>query len=187
MLPNPRMIMNQEVSIAAGYAVLFVMLKYTTEDPDGNVSLKAGAVLCLTPVALFFTIGLKPLLFLSAFGALALSAAVKSAFGRFTPRASKTMLAVFIPAMLILAAESLVCTHLQSVSRAVPWHLAFDLLFFQVLGTVVDVVMISPPGLYLKPWSSEEVRERGCAVSPPTTPKKSKIFFPPSAAAGEND
>jgi hypothetical protein len=75
------------------------------------------------------------------------------------------LLATFVPTIGILAIETLGCEFLQGVNLNAPWHLAFDLLFWQVVGTTLDVTLLTPPGIFLKPWSSESAR-RGSALMP---------------------
>jgi hypothetical protein len=159
-LPNPRMVFNQEFSISTAFALLFFLVKFTTEDPNDMVSMKAGLALCLTPVLLYFTIGLMPLIFLSVFASVAIGTSVKGAFGRWTPAAEKVLLGVFIPSMLVLAVETTACDYLQGIAKNVPWHLLFDLLLWQVVCTAVDVCLITPVGKYLKPWSKEMEAKR---------------------------
>ena len=169
-LPNPRMICNQEVSISITFGMLFLLVKFTTEDPNNVISLHAGTALCLTPVLLYFTIGLMPLIFMSFIAAVLIGTSVKAAFGRFTPAANKILLAVFLPTMGVLALETVGCAALQGIARNVPWHLAFDLMFWQVVGSTVDVVIMSPPGKFLKPWSTPKARRASTFLGYGPTP-----------------
>ena len=153
VLPNPRMIMNQEVSIILTFSLLFVLLKITTKSDVQLVidDWKVCLLLTLLPVVGFLTIGLMPLIFTSFFAVIILGHSFKGAFGRITPYGSKMLLAVFIPTVMVLAVETLSCDYLQqNVSQNFPWHLAFDLLFWQVVGSALDVVVITPtPGPYM--------------------------------------
>ena len=39
---------------------------------------------------------------------------------------------------------------LTNVSDQIPWHLVFDIMFWQVVGSAIDVIVISPrPGKFL--------------------------------------
>ena len=153
VLPNPRMIMNQEISIVLTFSLLFVLLKITTKS---NVQLiiddwKVCILLTMLPVLGFLTIGLMPLIFTSFAAVVALGTAFKGAFGRITPYGSKMLLSAFVPTIAVLAVETVSCDYLQqNISQNFPWHLGFDFMFWQVVGSALDLVVITPaPGKFM--------------------------------------
>ncbi|GMH59040.1 hypothetical protein TrST_g10270 [Triparma strigata] len=151
MLPNPRMIANQEFSISLAFAFLFQLVKFTTDERYNLLDWKIAAAITGFLITLFLTVGLMPVIFLGFFCAVIIGTMFEGAFGRFTPYASKVLLGLFVPTALILAVESLGCDYLQTnVSASAPWHFAFDIALWQVVGSALDLVLITPaPGPFL--------------------------------------
>mmetsp|Transcript_24129 Transcript_24129/g.50319 ORF Transcript_24129/g.50319 Transcript_24129/m.50319 type:complete len:550 (+) Transcript_24129:89-1738(+) len=150
MMPNPRVTANQEVCISLAFSLLFALVKFTS-DRD-IISWKLALGLTVTPIVMYLTIGLMPIVFISFFSAMFVGTQFKGAFERLTPYAEKCLLWTFVPTIAVLAVETFGCDYLQNeVSRKVPWHFAFDVLFWQVVGSALDVVIVSPPGRFLTP------------------------------------
>ncbi|GMI35737.1 hypothetical protein TeGR_g11657 [Tetraparma gracilis] len=145
-LPNPRAVANQEVSIFLTY--IFLLLLFTHLTPSGRNEVTAGAalLLCAAPVAFYAAAGLLPTIFSTFLGVLLLGCAVPGAFGRLTPRATSLLVATFLAAGALLVLETLSCDFLQGIARDVPYHLAFDIAFWQVVGGALDVVLVTPAG-----------------------------------------
>ena len=76
---------------------------------------------------------------------------IKDAFGLITEKGKNPLLYIFIPTVIILLTEMMGCEWLQTnVNPNVPWHILFDIMFWQVIGSAIDVIVISPrPGLFL--------------------------------------
>ncbi|GMH54612.1 hypothetical protein TL16_g01710 [Triparma laevis f. inornata] len=159
MLPNPRMIANQEFSISLAFAFLFQLVKFTTDERYNLLDWKIAATITGFLVALFLTIGLMPVIFLGFFGAVIIGTMFEGAFGRFKPYASKLLLMCFVPTIAILAVETTACDYLQEhVSASAPWHFAFDVALWQVVGSALNVVLITPaPGPFLTARETQEV------------------------------
>ena len=143
-LPNPRMIANQEISIVLAFTLLFVIIKISTPTSVGTLDWKLALAVTCMPVVCFLTIGLMPVIFMSFISALFLGTLFKGAFSLFTPRADKVLLATFVPTLMILAVETFACDYLMGLSTQTPWHMLFDILFWQVVGSALDIVMITP-------------------------------------------
>ncbi|GMI08981.1 hypothetical protein TrRE_jg3570 [Triparma retinervis] len=150
MMPNPRVTANQEVCITLAFSLLFALVKFTSDEEILSWKLALG--LTVTPIIMYLTIGLMPVVFLSFFSAMFVGTQFKGAFERLTPHAEKCLLWTFVPTIAVLAVETFACDLLQNhVSQKFPWHFAFDVLFWQVVGSALDVVIISPPGKFLTP------------------------------------
>ena len=152
ILPNPRMIINQEISILLAFVCLFKILKLTTpEKANSLVNWKVFSVVAITSVGCYLTIGLMPVIFMCFAASLSLGAFIRDAFGLITRRGNDVLLGTFIPAACVLLFETISCQWLQTnISLMVPWHLLFDILFWQLVGTTIDLVIISPrPGQFL--------------------------------------
>jgi len=152
ILPNPRMVMNQEISILLAFVCLFRLLELTTPSKSKElVNWRLCAAFGLSSVVCYLTVGLMPVIFTCFIAAITMGTYVEGAFGLLTPRGNKVLLAIFLPTALVLVVESTSCEWLQTnVSSYIPWHLLFDVLFWQVLGSALDVIVISPrPGIFL--------------------------------------
>jgi hypothetical protein len=92
-----------------------------------------------------------PVIFTVFSASLAMSYTIKDAFGLLTPYSRSTLLYIFLPTATVLAVETVACDWLlTNVSFLLPWHLLFDILFWQVLGSAIDVIVISPvPGRFM--------------------------------------
>ena len=152
VLPNPRVVLNQEVSIILAFSLLFVIIKQSTPKHLHSIDWKVSTFLTVFPVVGYLTIGLMPVIFTSFIAALCIGSTVRGAFGLFTDHANKILMATFIPTILMLGAETASCGWLQkNVNEFFPYHLAFDLLFWQVVGSALDIVFITPrPGKYMR-------------------------------------
>ncbi len=150
-IPNPRVVFNQEMSISLAFTLLFALVRYSTPEEKNVIGWKLALGLTVAPVMMFLTVGLLPVVFLSFFAAIFVGSTFEGAFGKFTPAADRLLLSVFVPTVAILGVETFACEYLQQeVGATVPWHLLFDLLFWQVVGTALDVVVIAPPGRFMK-------------------------------------
>ena len=146
MLPNPRAIFCQEISIALAFALLYKIFILTTSESTKrrigvcNVSAFVGA--CIVGHLAF---GLMPIIFMCFSLVVVLQFIVKDSFGLITQHGRRVLLCIFVVTSLVLVVETVCCEWLQQyVSTKCPYHVVFDLLFWQVLGSAVDVVVLSP-------------------------------------------
>lgn len=152
ILPNPRVVMNQEVSILLAFMCLFKILKLTTPAKASKlVNFNVFSVVAFVSVFCYLTIGLMPVIFTCFAVSLGLGMYLQDAFGLLTDYGKNALIATFIPSAFVLVLETFGCGWLQTnISAILPWHLLFDILFWQVLATTIDLVVISPrPGLFL--------------------------------------
>jgi hypothetical protein len=71
--------------------------------------------------------------------------AFPDAFGLITLDGQNILFSIFALASSVLVMETLGCDwFMENVSLNYPYHLLFDLLFWQVLGSAVDVIIMSP-------------------------------------------
>lgn len=152
MLPNPRVVMNQEISIAVAFLLLYSFFDLTTPKRSRCiVDFKAFAAVAAMSIFGYLWVGLMPVIFTVFAASLAMSYTIKDAFGLLTPYSKTTLLSVFLPTATVLAVETIACEWLlTNVSYLLPWHLLFDILFWQVLGSTIDVIVISQvPGRFM--------------------------------------
>ena len=152
MLPNPRAVLNQETSIIMAFYFLFSFLELTTPKKS-KFLFKQKSFLIFTSLFMigYFVIGLMPIIFTGFITTILLSFVIEDAFGLITAQGRTILLATFAPTAIILLIETASCSWLlTNVSVQVPWHLVFDIMFWQVVGSVIDVIVISPrPGKFL--------------------------------------
>ena len=152
MLPNPRVVMNQEISISIAFLLLYSFFDLTTpERSKWIVDYNAFVAVAAMSIYGYVYFGLIPVIFTVFASSLALSYTIKGAFGLLTPYSRLTLLYIFVPTATVLAVETVACDWLlANVSYLLPWHLLFDILFWQVLGSAIDVIVISPvPGRFM--------------------------------------
>jgi len=152
MIPNPRVVLNQEISILIAFVFLFLFFDFTTTKK--NMMILDGRLftyMALLSILIYLLFGIIPIIFTLFVLSLFLSYINKNAFGLLTEYSKKMLLFIFIPTGLVLVIETTACNWLlNNISNSVPWHLLFDILFWQVLGSAIDVIIISPsPGRFL--------------------------------------
>jgi len=152
MLPNPRAVLNQEMSIILAFSFLFSFLELTTPKKSRYLFKQKSFVIFTSLFMLgYFVIGLVPIIFTGFVATVLLSFVIEDAFGLITVQGRTILLATFAPTAIILLIETASCSWLlANVSNEVPWHIAFDIMFWQVVGSVIDVIVITPrPGKFL--------------------------------------
>jgi hypothetical protein len=152
MIPNPRVVLAQEISIIITFYFLFAFLELTTPKKS-KFLFKWKAFALFTSIFMFgyFVIGLMPVIFTGFITIVILGYAIQDAFGLITRRGRFILLSTFVPTAIILFVETTSCGWLQAnISATAPWHLLFDIMFWQVVGSAIDVILISPrPGAFL--------------------------------------
>jgi len=152
MIPNPRFVLAQEISIIITFYFLFAFLELTTQKKS-KFLFKRKAFTLFTSIFMFgyFVIGLMPVIFTGFITIVILGCAIQDAFGLITCQGRFILLATFVPTAIILFVETNSCGWLQAnISATAPWHLLFDIMFWQVVGSAIDVILISPrPGAFL--------------------------------------
>lgn len=152
MLPNPRVVMNQEISIAVSFMLLYSFFDLTTpKKTRWIIDFGTFASVGVLSIVGYLWFGLMPVIFTVFAASLAMSYTIKDAFGLLTPYSRSSLLYIFVPTAAVLAVETVACDWLlANVSYLLPWHLLFDILFWQVLGSAIDVIVISPvPGRFM--------------------------------------
>ena len=152
MLPNPRVVMNQEISIAIAFLLLYSLFDLTTPEKTRRIiDFSSFATMGFFSIVGYLWFGLMPVIFTVFAASLAMSYTIKDAFGLLTLYSRTTLLYIFVPTATVLAVETIACEWLlTNVSYLLPWHLLFDILFWQVLGSTIDVIVISSvPGRFM--------------------------------------
>ena len=152
MIPNPRAVLSQEISIALAFILLYNFFNLTTPQQSKQlIDAKTVSMIIAMSVAGFLSVGLIPIIFVGFGTALSLEMIVPNAFGLLTPDARLALLYPFAACVGTLLIETAGCNWLMSnISSSCPWHVAFDILFWQVLASSVDVVILSPrPGRFI--------------------------------------
>ena len=152
MLPNPRAVLNQEISITIAFAFLYLFFDFTTSHKN-MCAIDVRSFVCVVMISIigYIKFGLMPIIFTLFTSAVSLSFVIKFAFGLLTPHSRTILLSIFIPTSVVLVIETVACEWLlKNVSYLLPWHLLFDILFWQVLGSAIDVIIVSPiPGRFM--------------------------------------
>jgi len=153
IIPNPRIILSHEISIMITFLFLFSFLEITTPSKSKYI-FKTKMLVLFTSIFMFgyIVIGLIPVIFLGFVTTVLSSFVVNDSFGLITNKGRTILLYTFIPTALVLLIETTSCNWLlNNISTTMPWHLVFDILFWQMIGSTIDVIIICPkPGIYLK-------------------------------------
>ena len=152
MIPNPRAVLSQEISIALAMILLYNFFNLTTPQQSKQmIDAQSVSTIIAISVVGFLSVGLMPIIFIGFAVALSLELVVPNAFGLLTPDARLALLYPFIACIGTLLIETVGCSWLMNnISASCPWHVAFDILFWQVLASSVDVVILSPrPGRFI--------------------------------------
>ena len=141
--PNMRAGLSQEISIGLSFILLYNFFNLTTSNSSKT---KIDSHIVSMVIALcvpgFLTVGLLHVKLIGFVIAVALEFIIPGAFSLLTAKGRLILLYSFLICVISLLIETIGC-----VSH---WHVVFDLLFWQVLGSVVDIVILSPrPGRFL--------------------------------------
>jgi hypothetical protein len=152
VIPNPRFMLSQEISIALAFILLYNFFNLTTPQQSKKY-LDAQAVSMVIAISIggFLAVGLMPIIFIGFAASLLLEMVIPNSFGLLTPDARLALLYPFCACVVTLLVENIGCDWLlDNISPNYPWHVTFDILFWQVLGSSVDVVLLSPrPGRFI--------------------------------------
>jgi hypothetical protein len=148
MLPNPSAVFCQEISIGLAFVLLYQIFLATTSETAKQQFAWTNVVLFIaTCLAGYLILGLMPIVFMSFAIVMVFCIAFPDAFGLITPYGRHILLRIFGLSVCVLALETAGCDWLNAnIGTDCPYHLLFDLLFWQVLGSAVDVVILSPAG-----------------------------------------
>ncbi len=152
MIPNPRIALSQEISIALAFILLYNVFNLTTPHQSRQmIDAQSVSIVIAISVSGFLTVGLLPIIFVSFAVTLLLELVIPNSFGLLTPNARLMLLYPFAICAITLLVETMGCNWLMNhISAECPWHVVFDILFWQVLGSALDVVILSPrPGRFI--------------------------------------
>lgn len=85
----------------------------------------------------------------------------KNIFTNLTTVSRVILVLLFVVDVLILFGETYSCHWLLQINEAVPWHAPFDLMFWQVTASAIDVMIILPGTTIFKkasPGSMDHVK-----------------------------
>jgi hypothetical protein len=140
---DTRAFLSDEISIALSYILLYNFFNLTTPNVSKNTidtqSVSLVIALCASG---FLAVGLLPVILVGFILAISVEFIIPGSFSLLTQKGRLILLYSFLTCMVSLLIETISC-----VSDDCPWHVVFNLLFWQVLGSVVDVVILTPrPG-----------------------------------------
>jgi len=143
---NPDAAFSHEISAGLSFILLYNFFNLTTPEQSKQlIDAKTASMIIAMSVTGLLSAGLMPIIFIGFALALSMEFVVPNAFGLLTPDARLALLYPFGACIVTLLIESLGRTcNVRSL------HVAFDILFWQVLASSVDVVILSPrPGRFI--------------------------------------
>ena len=161
VIPDPKVLFIEEISIAVTTIFLYRLVLFTEKSGEPSskngecqlTSWKAVGVIIMAQLSVYLVVGIVPLIFIVAVIYLLAGTVLRtSLFGRFTGLARSCLATAFISTFAVLGAELASCEYLQKhVDTFLPYHVVFDFLFWQLNGSLLDLILITPsPGKWLK-------------------------------------
>jgi hypothetical protein len=143
-IPNPRKILIQEVAMLVSIVYIKHILDATSEtDERGRVPTVDMCQLLVFMFAVYGTFGLMPTISLTS--GLLFFVCPSIIMPDLTPVAKKTLLGIGLFCLALLTIETRFCDGLLAMAP-VSWHAPFDLLFWQVLWSAFDYMILSDAG-----------------------------------------
>jgi hypothetical protein len=141
-----RAFLSEYISITLSYILLYNFFDLTTPTVSKHAidseTVSLVIVLCASG---FLTVGLVPVTLVGFIIAISVEFIIPGAFSLLTHKGRLILLYSFLTCVVSLLIETIMCNDDEC-----PWHVIFNLLFWQMLGSVVDVVILSPrPGRLL--------------------------------------
>jgi hypothetical protein len=146
VIADSRVLFSQEISAGLSFILLYNFFNLTTPEQSKQlIDAKTASMIIAMSVAGFLSAGLMPIIFIGFALALSMEFVVPNAFGLLTPDARLALLYPFGACIVTLLIDTLGRTSIIG-----SLHVAFDILFWQVLASSVDVVILSPrPGRFI--------------------------------------
>ena len=143
IIPNPRTLLIQEVSIIATMSYLI----YVHHAFTAGMKYRFRTSLLISGVMVggFITVGLMPLISISTICVGTTVVFIPNAFDKLTRRSARLLMGLMCFAIAELLVEESQCARLMSVSTTFPWHVVFDILFWQVIATIPPMILLSDP------------------------------------------
>ena len=143
IIPNPRALLIQEISILSTMSYLiYVHHAFTT---GVKYRFRTSVLISGIMVGGFLVCGLMPLIAISAICVGTTVVLIPNAFDRLTSRSKRVLMGMMCFAIAELLVEESQCSRLMTVSRTFPWHVMFDILFWQVIATIPPLILLSDP------------------------------------------
>ena len=134
--------LSRDISTALSLMLLYNFYNITT--PTQSIDARSASVVIAISVAGYLASGTIPIIVIGFTMAILLEAIIPNSFGLLTPDARLMLLYPFVACAVTLLVETI------GLSSTYPWHVVYDIIFWQVLGSTVDVVILSPrPGRFI--------------------------------------
>lgn len=69
---------------------------------------------------------------------------------KLTLKSNYIVKSLFLLSFFILALENVYCENLLSISKFFPWHFIFDIVFWQIFSTTIDVIVLSSDKMWIR-------------------------------------
>jgi hypothetical protein len=144
VVPNPKSFMIQEMSIVLTLSWIYKFCCLTTtRDQQPNQQILLFGVLGL--VLGMYVVGLQPAIFVGLVIIIGLFATGHRVLNKLTSKSKLLLGALSGLTFFTLGIEGMFCSSLSNW-MAIPWHLPFDILFWQVIGSMTNVLILAPQG-----------------------------------------
>lgn len=134
--------LSRDISMALSLMLLYNFHNITT--PTRSIDARTVSMVIALSVAGYLAVGAIPIIVIIFAMAILLETIIPDSFGLLTPDARLMLLYPFVACAVTLLVETI------GLSATYPWHVVYDILLWQVLGSTVDVVILSPrPGRFI--------------------------------------
>ena len=149
VIPNPRIFLIQEISIILTISWLYVFCKLTSSQNNILSDRIIYAPITFMIISMYL-IGLQSTINISSppIGLFLMSR--YQIMNKLTSKANYIVKSLFLLSFFILTLENIYCENLLSISKIFPWHFIFDILFWQIFSTSMDVIVLSDDKMWIK-------------------------------------
>lgn len=142
IIPNPRSLLIQEISIILMINWIYNFCKLTTykkDMPTNKIIFFSTIIVVNSMYIIGLQITINILVIILGFFFIR----GYKIMNKLSNNTCKLISSSFLSSFLILALEDIYCDNLLTFSRDFPWHLIFDIIFWQVFTSLIDIIILS--------------------------------------------
>ena len=148
LIPNPRIFLIQEISITLTILWLYTFCKLTSK--DNLLSYRVIYFPIIFLIISMYLIGLQLTINISSVTIGFFLMFRCKIMDKLTLKSNYIVKSLFLLSFFILALENVYCENLLSISKFFPWHFIFDIVFWQIFSTTIDVIVLSSDKMWIR-------------------------------------
>lgn len=166
VVPNPRVLFIQEISIVLSLLILRAFVNSMTPNDDWKLDLPTFLKLLVLTLSSYSICGLMPtiigltIIYSVCLGVMfdargrqggipkSVHSVIRSAMPELSDKAKATIGVTLACTTTLLVVETHLCTTLLAYDSGFSWHSPFDFMFWQVFWTMIQLASLSKPGSF---------------------------------------